>query len=277
VIGGALILLTMSVPAGTAAGPVFESGDLIISEGNLWTGGDITWHRGDGSIVTALDPGFEDVSGADFDPAGRLWVVSFLGNKAVALDNSGALLGTIVDEIQAGPNAESPTDISFDATGNAYIGSFGGGVTKFDPTGAPFGFVADSSGADSVDVAADQCTLFWQAENDESIYQRDICLDGPVERRILGLGEPRGMRILPDGSFIDVEPGAGVVLRLSAEPSCDPVLCDDDIVQIYDAPDCDKWARVTLNEDGTTFWSSCFEGATSTNPGTPVPYDLLLD
>lgn len=261
VVGGALLLLTLSVPAGAAAGPVFETGDLIISQPDFWTGGDITWHRGDGSLVTALDPGFQDVSGAEFDPSGRLWVISFQGNKAVALDSSGNLLGTIVDPIHEEPLGH-PTDLSFDAKGNAYIGSFefDGPIVKFSPSGESLGVLLDWE-ADHLDLSSDQCTLYFLDGNGGLIHRKDLCADGtihtvPPTYAPDDPAESFGMRILPDGSLLVALPRDG----FDADDSGVARINDDgNLLQVYDTPECagGRWVGIALSPDASSFWSSC--------------------
>jgi Ca2+-binding RTX toxin-like protein len=276
-IGGLFLVFVFSVPASTAAGPVFETGDLIVSQG-YWAGEDITWHRSDGTLVKPLDAGFQDASGAEFDPSGRLWVVSFGGNKAVTFDSEGNLLGTIVDEIHdpSTPGGH-PTDLAFDAAGNAYIGAFEleGPITKWDTSGAPLGVIEEVE-ADHLDLAADQCTLFFQHANNGPTYYKNACTDTPTDWPFpivpydYGTRDPSesfGMRILPDGSLLLNLPsntglrGATVRVQLDGTP-----------VQYYDTPDCDSgtWLGVTINEDATSFWTSC----SSPDGLVPTEFDI---
>jgi hypothetical protein len=286
-IGGVLLLLTLSVPAGTAAAPVFEEGDLVVG---TTTG--LQWLHSDGSHAATLEDAFPVPHQnaptsfywkAAFDPSGRLWVTpgECCGeNKAVVYDQSGQLLGPIVDPFD--PECGEPTDIAFDAKGNAYIGDWGScdgrprfGAKKFDSDGN-FLKVLVGRESDGIDLAADQCTLFWQDANGEHVYRRNVCVDASPIEGVYGPctgDESVGMRILPDGSILSVEQGLPYIVRVDSEAKPELNPCPGEL-QTYDAPDCDRWFGVQLSEDGDSFWATCFRGWTPIDPGTPIPYEF---
>lgn len=273
------VVLVLALPAGSAADVTFADGDLIVG-----TAAGLQWLRGDGSQVATLEDAFPvpfPVSPtslhwkAEFDPSGRLWVTPGEccgANKVVAYDTSGESLGAIVDPFN--PDCGEPTDIAFDAKGNAYIGDWGScdgepgyGAKKFDPDGT-FLELLVALESDGIDLAADQCTLFWQNANDERIDRRDVCVaDSPTTLVYHGGGDvPFGMRIVPDGSILSVEPGLGAIVRVDSTTGA--------VLQTYDAPDCVNWLSVVVSRDGTSFWSTCFVGWTPVDPGSPTPYEF---
>ena len=263
--------LVLALPA--AAAGTFTGGDLVVT-----TPTEVLWLTGSGATVATLDPGFTDTflglaaSGAGFDRSGRLWLVSLDENRAVAFDASGTSLGSIVDPIQD-PYLQGPTDLAFDALGNALIGSFAadGPVSRFGPDGAPLGTVLASE-ADSLDLASDQCTLLYLDANAGQVRRKDICTGTPSQlvpqaNPASDLSESKGLRILADGTFLVAESdGAadGSAVRRWR--------LDGTVAQAYDTPACARWFEVTLGTTGTTFWSSCLDEATGTF--TPHEFDL---
>ncbi|MFN8224071.1 MAG: PxKF domain-containing protein [Gaiellales bacterium] len=281
-IGTAVILSGVGGTAGTAAGPVLEKGDLILNS-RLW--GDLTWLRASGAVVKPLAPGFVSdgrfigVSGADVDPKGRLWAVGIGVDRAVVFDRSGTATGTIVEDIQDWPGRATfdgnPTDISFDALGNALIGSFEfeGPIMRFDPTGATLGVLGRYE-ADNLDLASDQCTLLTLAANDGVITRKDICANGPATRVPIPAGvgdfsESIGMRILPDASVL-------VPVGSSSSPTGESSVIRQDlaghVLRRYTSTGCAgrEWRGIALSVDGTRFWSSCFDPTT----GSLVPTEF---
>jgi hypothetical protein len=251
--------LVLAAPASPGA-TGFQPGDLFVfSFGRA--PGSVSWFRTDGTLVQALDTSLSSVTGAEPDPSGRLWVTSMADNKAVVFDSSGILQGPIVDPFD--PDCGEPTDIGFDAQGNAYIGDFGVcidstrpfvGPKKFAPDGAFLATLVPQAEADFLDLASDQCTLYWQDANGETIYRRNVCTDGPREFVFsLGLGEPRGMRLLPDGSLLSVE--NELVVRVVGGV----------VVQQYDLPGC-RWDGLALSRLALSFWSSCIDAAGQRTP-----------
>src|SRR5207344_2739037 len=117
-----------------------------------------------------------------------------------------------------------------------------------------------------VDIAADQCTLYWQNQNEQFMDDTNVCTGGttPFVRSCFDSEEWQGMRILPDGSILSVEPPD--ILRSSGTTNTD---CGDEL-QSYSASSCQGgWSGAQLNVGGTAFWSSCFTGIAGN-----VPYEF---
>jgi hypothetical protein len=264
IFAGVVLALTLAIPAGTAAGETFQQGDLVVA---TQTG--FKWLRGDGTLVKSLPIGFTNQNGAQFwraafNPSGtQMWATTGTDesdNKVIAYDNQGNLLGAVIDPFDEQRGCGAPADISFDAKGFAYIGMWTdceGGAKKFTPEGDLVGTVVAGE-SDWVDIASDQCTLYWQNQNEQFMNDTNVCTGGstPFFRSCFDSDEWQGMRILPDGSVLSVEPPD--ILRSSGTTSTD---CGDQL-QSYSAPSCPGggWTGLQLNVGGTAFWSSCFTG-----------------
>ena len=268
---GVVVALMLLVPAGTAAGETFQQGDLVVA---TQTG--FKWLRADGTFVKSLPIGFTNQDGplfwrAAFNPSGtQMWATTGTDssdNKVIAYDNQGNLLGAVIDSFDPERGCGTPADISFDAAGFAYIGMWtdcDGGAKKFTSEGDLVGTVIPGE-TDWVDIAADQCTLFWQNQNEQFENDTNTCVGGttPFFRSCFDSDEWQGMRILPDGSILSVEPPD--IFRVSGTTSTD---CGDQL-QSYDAASCTgSWSDVQLDVGGTSFWTACF------SVGGPIPYEF---
>ena len=105
-----------------------------------------------------------------------------LTNLSLKFDNKGNLLGTF----GTGYNS-NPESIAIDVEGNVYVGQADGtgDILKFDSSGnllKEFDVATENRGSDWIDLAADQCTIYYTSEGD-SIKRYDVCKD--IQLRIL--------------------------------------------------------------------------------------------
>jgi hypothetical protein len=265
---GVVLALMLVVPAGTAAGETFQQGDIVLA---TTTG--FKWLHADGSLVKPLAVGFTNQDAplfwrASFDPFGRLWATTGTDssdNKVIAYDNQGNLLGPIVDPFDPTCGGD-PADITFDLAGNAYIGDWSdcAGAKMFTSNGDFVKSVVPGE-SDWVDLAADQCTLYWQNQNEQFMDDTNVCTGGETSfsRSCFESDEWQGMRILPDGSILSVEPPD--IFRVSGTTSTD---CGDEL-QSYGSASCmGFWSDVQLDVGGTSFWTACG------SVGGYVPYEF---
>jgi hypothetical protein len=236
----------------SAHAETFQPGDLVVTEGAAST--IVSWLRADGSVVRQLDP--VPGGGMEFGPDGRLYTAGLTTGQVFHFETDGTFLGAFIETFDD-TGCGAPSDLSFDALGNLYVGSFTDcdpGARKFDAKGS-FLAGATSGESDQVDLASDQCTLWIQVQNTGDIDTVDQCTG--EQRHIANLqatfglqGENKGLRLLPDGSVITNE--SDFVVRMSS---------NGDALQIYDDDACASWTGVALSAGGTSFWASCVSDA----------------
>ncbi|MEW5988265.1 MAG: VWA domain-containing protein, partial [Chloroflexota bacterium] len=230
----------VSVQPTPAQGRLFARGDLLAAVSN----GRINWYDAQGNLVKTLDTGFSgETTGMAFDSAGNLYVTNFDADTVSRFDNQGNLLGTF-----GGPYGESPESIVLDAEDRFYVGHADGDgdIRQFDQNGVPlaqFDVDTEDRGSDWIELADDQCTMFYTSEG-QSIKRFDICANRQLPDFASGLNQTFALRILPDGGVIVAN--RQDVRHLSAA---------GEVVQAYDAPGEDCWFAVNRDPDGASFWS----------------------
>lgn len=100
-----------------------------------------------------------------FDDAGNLYATNFSDQSMSKFDDQGRLL----TYPWGGPFDQNPESCVIDAGGNVFTGEVDGAglVRKFDQDGSPIETYAPAvgdRGVDWIDLAADQCTLFYTSE-----------------------------------------------------------------------------------------------------------------
>jgi outer membrane protein assembly factor BamB len=242
--GTAVMGLPLMVQSAYAATP-FSEGDVFVSVGN----GKVEHYDPDGNFIQTLDsltPGAY-TTGMAFDSDGKLYVTTFNGAAVKVFDTDGSLLGSF----GSGYNA-SPESILFDSAGNAYVGQADGtgDILKFDSTGASldsFNVATEARGSDWIDLAADQCTMFYTSEH-FGIKRYDVCTDTQLTDFATLPGRPAfALRILPTGDVLVAD--SAVIYRVNTTGA---------VVQTYDAATENNWFALNLDPDGTSFWSADF-------------------
>jgi hypothetical protein len=243
---GASVDTTVNCPSGdsctTSTSTKFRSGDVFVS----FSDGKVREYAPDGTLVRTLDTGSPFfVTGGAFASDGTFYVTEF-GSEAVAkFAPSGALLGTF----GSGYNL-SPESIVFDTSGNAYVGQADGTkqVLKFDSAGNSLGSFAptpEDRGTDWIDLAADQCTLYYTSEG-TSIKRFDVCTNTQLADFATNLtgATAFALRLLPDGTVLVAD--SNFILHLNTAGQ---------VVQTYSAPGGGFWFGVSLDPNGTSFWA----------------------
>ena len=152
-------------PAWAAPNP-FNTGDVFVAISN----GKVQHRDSTGLLIETLDTlqgGF--TTGMAIDAEGSLYVTNFGAGNVVKFNNKGERVG-----IFGSGYSGSPESIVFDRAGNSYVGAVNGdnGVRKFDPQGIPlarYNVATEARGSDWVDLAADQCTLFYTSEGSKAL------------------------------------------------------------------------------------------------------------
>jgi hypothetical protein len=230
--------------------PTAAANHITYSPGEVFAagGGTIDRFLPDGTPVETLPQG---QTGMCFDAAGNMYATYFGANKMVKYDNKGAI---IQDPFGSGFNAD-PESCVRDGAGNFYVGQADGtgDVLKFDSSGNPLGsfdVATGPRGTDWIDLAADQCTLFYNSEG--PIMRRfNVCTNTQLAdfantAGCLGVG----MRIHPNGDvftacFDDT------IRRLDSTGA---------VVQSYPIAGASNLFAFNLDPDGTTFWTADFSG-----------------
>src|SRR5438128_2162876 len=151
----------------------YAAGDVFAGVGN----GKVKHFAPDGTLLETLDTttGSSEEGGPCFDQSGNLYTTNFTANSISKFNNQGGLLQA---NFGSGFNAD-PESCVFDAAGNLYVGQADGskGILKFDQAGnllATFNPVTGPRGTDHIDLAGDQCTIFYTSEGN-SIRRFNVC------------------------------------------------------------------------------------------------------
>jgi hypothetical protein len=247
-LAAALLALTAGPSQGSHA-TTFQPGDVFVATGN----GTVQWRHPDGTLhstLATLQGG--DTTGMGFDTSGNLYVTNFDADSVSVFNTMGVLTGTF----GSGYNSH-PESILFDAAGDAYVGQADGtaDILKFDSAGTPldsFDVATSVRGSDWIDLAADQCTMFYTSEGTE-VKRYNVCTDTQLAD------------FAPPGTLHD----RAFALRLLLAAQGGGLLVADrhdihrldsagNIVQTYDAPGEDCWFALNLDPDSTSFWSADF-------------------
>ena len=238
----ALVLpLVANVSTAKAAGVAFAKGDVLGAVGN----GSVKHFDPSGTLLDTL-VGAPSIftAGMAFDSDGNLYTSGFDGQAVSKFDTFGNFLGTFGTGYDADPES-----ITFDAAGNVYVGQADGtgAVLKFDASGNPlaqYGVARDDRGSDWIDLASDQCTLFYTSEG-TLVKRFNVCTNAQLpDFATLPSGSAFALRIRPSGEVLVAATNA--VYRLDATGA---------LVQTYTIPNPITLFALNLDPDGTSFWT----------------------
>lgn len=255
----------------TAAGPTFQTGDVFLNVGSQGSHSDILWFRPVGNtcpvptcLVSALNPGVSgEGDGMAFDSSGNLYATEgFAADTIVKFDTSGSLVGTFFTNLQNG----EPESLVFSNTGNVFVGnpdspslSAGARIDELSSSGSlvqSFGVNNQNRGSDWVDLASNQCTIYYTSEGNE-ILNYNICTQTqgtPITIQSTSIGTCYAHRIIPSGTY------AGDDLVACSNQV---VLVDSsgNVLQTYLTGSSILFA-LNLDPSGTSFWTAdYFSGA----------------
>jgi hypothetical protein len=269
------IAVLVASPAQPSHATTFQVGDVFVATDQ---GGTVQWREPDGTLHATL-PTLPSVSttGMAFDSSDNLYVTGFDGNQVSVLNNMGVLTGAF----GSGYNA-NPESILFDEAGNAYVGQADGtrDILKFDSAGNPlasFNVATSDRGSDWIDLAADQCTMFYTSEGSE-VKRFDVCTNTQ-----LADFAPPGTLHRPAFALRLLLPAQGGGLLVADSQDIHRLDGSGAVAQTYDAPGENCWFALNLDPDSTSFWSADFctsnvykfdiatgSVLTSFNTGTPA-------
>lgn len=238
-------LLSFLLVGSAAVAAEFEIGDVFLGV----TNGQVRWLKPDGTLVQVLTCATASVftTGMALDKDMNLYATMFDGGTVSKFDKTGTLLGTFGSGYSGYPES-----ILFDAAGNVYVGSADGDndIRKFDSNGvllAQFDVPVENRGSDWIDLAADQCTMYYTSKG-KYIWRYDVCNDEvlpPFNAVPLPGSVARAFRLLPCGGILVAD--AEMIVRLD---SC------GNVVQTYTAYCHHTWSTLVLDPDGKSFWTS---------------------
>jgi outer membrane protein assembly factor BamB len=171
----AMVLVGIAAgPKQASAGGVIPNGALMVSTSNglvqEWDTSTTPPH-----FVVLLDTGSpaNQTIGSVFDVSGNFFVAD-LRTTVSKFDPTGALIGNF----GSGYNAD-PASVMVNALSDVFVGeaSITHDLLEFDPTGVlinTFAPTPGSDGTDLIDLAADQCTMFYTSE-DTVLRRFNVC------------------------------------------------------------------------------------------------------
>ncbi len=182
------------------------------------------------------------MTGSAFDASGNFYVTNFGANTVRKYDANGTSPGTLF-----GGGYSTPEMIVFDKLGNAYVGSIGGGIRKFDSAGT---FVASFSAprVDFMDLAADQTTMFFGQEGGE-VKRWNLSTNTALSDFSTDVEQAFAMRILANGNVL-VADGSDIELLDSSGNQ----------IETYDISSAGLWFALNIDDSGTSFWSADTDG-----------------
>src|ERR1035437_3419598 len=243
---GVLVAL-IGTSVASANGVPFAKGDVLVAVGP----GTVKHFDSGGNLLDTLDTTTANtVSGMCFDAAGNLYAADWGANTMSKFDSSGNLL---VASFGSGFNT-APESCVFDTAGNMYVGQSDTHmeVLKLNTSGtwlASFSPQTGPRGTDWVDLARDQCTLYYTSEGTE-IKAFNVCTNTQLPAVATGLDGPNGEcyqhRVLADGSQLVA--CVSEVEHLSSQGA---------IIQTYTLGGSgSQYFDLVLAPDGTSFWAS---------------------
>ncbi len=226
----------------------YNTGDVFAGVG----GSTINHYTPAGVFVQGLNTGSgsNEETGMAFDAAGNLYATNFTAGNMSKFDNNGGLLV----HPWGGPFHTHPESVVIDGAGNIYVGEVDGGpphIHKFDAAGnllATFTPATENRGIDWIDLAADQCTMFYTSEG--SLIKRfDVCTDTQLpDFAVLPTSPAYALRIRSNGEVLVAATAA--VHRLDATGA---------VIQNYTAAsvgEISPFFALNLDPDNSSFWTA---------------------
>ncbi len=255
----AALLLTLAAFLGGAlpvsAAPVpYAVGDVFAADSN----GIIKHFSPTGVLRNTLNTtsGSAEESGMCFGESGNLRSTNFTANNMTLFDNAGTVL---THPWGSGFNT-SPESCVLNAAGDIYVGQANSGkdVLKFAPGGgaplASYDVPTGPRGSDWIDLAADQCTLYYTSEG-PTIRRFDVCANAPLSNFAANFTDSGSstvcyaMRIRPNGEVMAA--CTDKLYRLDAAGA---------VIQTYPLPagETSFVFAMNLDPDNETFWTAGF-------------------
>ncbi len=233
-------LLGLCTALPLAAQVPFEPGDVFAGT----NGGKIMHFDAGGDLRQVLDGGGQR-TGMCFDGEGRLYATDFTNNEVSVWSRQGVQL----HRRWGGPYNSSPESCVVDGDGHVYTGEADHEqlIRKFDAGGnllATFDAAGDDRGTDWIELAADQCTMYYTSEG-RRVKRYDVCRDRQLPDFAGGLQPDCYSLRLRDNGELMVACQAQIY-RLGA---------GGQVMQTYPITGEYLFA-MNLDPDGKTFWTA---------------------
>jgi hypothetical protein len=250
------IMAAVALPAGVAQAATWEIGDVFANTPDGPTAVKVFDNAGNFKEEFGSPSLTGEGTGCAHDANHDLYATFFQMNETHKFSSADPH-----PDIQTIPNPGTNESVVFDAAGNFYIGIADPDVDEFVRKYDAAGNLLDSytnletdRGADWIDLAADQQTLFYNGEG-RDIRRYDLASHTqlPDFATLPGSGNAFGIRILPPGD------GSGGIM---VADGVDIKRLDGagNVVQTYDAPSVSTWFALNLDPNGTSFWSADIGG-----------------
>lgn len=247
---GGLALCAFALSVSPAQAAVWNLGDVFAAVG----GGKYNVYSGAGVFKETIDIGTGGfTTGCAFNATRtKIYTTDFSAGKVVVFDAADphAILQTITT------GDTSPESMVFDGAGNFYVGHADGSRTikKFNSAGNPIGTFSPTigpRGTDWIELAADGCTMFYTSEGG-LIRRFNVCTNTQLPDFASIGGVSFALRLLSpfDGSGGLLVANSTTVKRLNGSGA---------VVQSYDAGSENAWFSLSLDPNGTSFWSGSFD------------------
>ena len=237
-----------SVPVTVANAPA-----LFLGAGS----GKVIGIQSDGSISQTLDTTLGGtITGMLFDFNGNLFVTNFTAGNVSVFPNSDSSAAVRTSQVFSSSSVTfgsgydcQPESIAEDGNGNVFVGLAGckKNVLKFDPSGkqlASYAVTIEDQGADWIDLAADDCTLFYTSEGNK-VMRYNVCGNRQLPDFAGGFHKALAIKLLPDG---------GVIVADNVDIHRTDIT--GKIIKTYDTDGNDCWVALTLDPSGTSFYAT---------------------
>lgn len=244
---GVAIVAATSAPA-SADGVAFQTGDLLAGQ----TDGTIRHYNSSGQLLDTLTSvsSSSEETGMCFDQPGNLYATNWEASSMTKFGPN----GNVLTSPWGGPFNTHPESCVVDANANVYVGSVdSGALQKYDESGnllATFQPQVEDRGIDWIDLASDQCTVYYTSEG-SGVHVFDVCANQQRPDFATGLPSPcYALRIRQNGEILVA--CSSEVVRLSPTGS---------VIQTYpdsSLPGASYLFAMNLDPDGTSFWTADF-------------------
>jgi WD40 repeat protein len=206
-----------------------------------------------GTLVQTLPnagPG-STTTGMCFDATGALLVTLFSNGTVAKYDLNGNLATSSFITAPGSPEA-----CVRDSAGNFYVTSVGGvaAIRKFSSTGTPLSSFQVGARSDWLDLAADQCTMYYGDETPgNKIHGFNVCTNTALADLSGSSGQYTALRVLPGSGDIIVANGAtNTVQRFSSAGTLIGAWTPTGFTGTI--------FSLNLDPDGATFWTGSTTG-----------------